>query len=175
MTRGQLTKFASLNDVIRLERRRDLHSRCLCSRDSVAPMSSGLGNNVKAGKLTFTQHKGRNRKPKKLVLPILPALQTVIDASPCGDLTFLVNDFGKPFTDAGFGNKMRKWCDQAGLRHCSAHGVRKAGATIAAENGHHQTTHGDLRLGVDSASGNLYARRRTDANGCRIEAREPKA
>ena len=26
-------------------------------------------------------------------------------------------------------------CDEAGLKHCSAHGLRKAGAAIAAENG----------------------------------------
>ena len=90
---------------------------------------------VKRGKLTFTQHKGRNRKPKRLVLPILPALQAVIDQSQCGDLTFLVTEFGKAFSDAGFGNKFREWCDQAGLPHCTAHGLRKAGATIAANNG----------------------------------------
>jgi integrase len=90
---------------------------------------------VKGGKLTFTQWKGRNRKPKRLQLPILPALQRIIDASPCGDMTFLVNDLGRPFTDAGFGNKMRDWSNQAGLPGRTAHGVRKAGATIAAENG----------------------------------------
>jgi site-specific recombinase XerD len=50
-------------------------------------------------------------------------------------MTFLINDLGRPFTDAGFGNKMHDWCDQAGLPECAAHGVRKAGATIAAENG----------------------------------------
>jgi integrase len=87
------------------------------------------------GKITFTQFKGRNRKPKRLVLPILTALQQVIDASPCGDLAFLVNDLGRPFTDAGFGNKFREWCDRAGLHHCTAHGLRKAGATVAANNG----------------------------------------
>ena len=90
---------------------------------------------VRGGKITFTQHKGRNRKPKKLTLPVLPALQEIIDATPCGDLTYLVNDFARAFTDAGFGNKFRDWCDQAGLHHCSAHGLRKAGATIAANNG----------------------------------------
>ena len=90
---------------------------------------------AKGGKLTFTQHKGRNRKPKRLTLPILPALHRVMDGTGCGDLTFLVNDWGRPFTDAGFGNKFRDWCNQAGLRHCSAHGLRKAGATIAANNG----------------------------------------
>ena len=87
------------------------------------------------GKLTFTQHKGRNRKPKRLTLPVLPALQSIIDASPCGDLTYLINDLGRAFTEAGFGNKFRDWCNQAGLRHCTAHGLRKAGATIAANNG----------------------------------------
>jgi hypothetical protein len=30
---------------------------------------------------------------------------------------------------------MRDWCDQAGLPQCSAHGLRKAAATVAAENG----------------------------------------
>jgi len=87
------------------------------------------------GKITFTQFKGRNSKPKRLVLPILEPLQKIMDASPCGDLAFLVNDLGRPFTDAGFGNKFREWCNQAGLRNCSAHGLRKAGATIAANNG----------------------------------------
>jgi integrase len=90
---------------------------------------------VRGNTITFTQYKGRNREPKQLTLPILPALQEVIDSTPCGDLTFLVNDLGRPFTDAGFGNKFREWCDQAGLHHCTAHGLRKAGATIAANNG----------------------------------------
>jgi integrase len=90
---------------------------------------------VKSGRLSFTQFKGRKKKPKRLTLPILPALQRVIDAAPCGDLTFLVNDWNRPFTDAGFGNKMRDWCDAAGLPHCSAHGLRKAGAVAAANAG----------------------------------------
>jgi integrase len=90
---------------------------------------------VRDGKIAFTQFKGRNIKPKRLVLPILPALQKIIDASPCGDLAFLVNELGQPFTDAGFGNRFREWCNQAGLRNCSAHGLRKASATIAANNG----------------------------------------
>jgi len=89
---------------------------------------------LKSGRLTFTQHKGRNRKPKRLTLPILPALQRIIDASPCGELTFLVNEWGRPFTDAGFGNWFRDRCVEAGVPG-RAHGLRKAGATIAANNG----------------------------------------
>lgn len=85
--------------------------------------------------LHFTPAKGRGRHAKPQAIPILPALERVIEATPSGHMTFLVTDFGKPFTAAGFGNRFRKWCDEAGLKHCSAHGLRKAGATIAAENG----------------------------------------
>jgi integrase len=90
---------------------------------------------VRNGSLQFTQHKNRNRRPIRLQLPILPALQTAIEAGPTGDLAFMVNKLGRAFTANGFGNKMRQWCDEAGLPHCSAHGLRKAGATLAAEKG----------------------------------------
>jgi integrase len=89
---------------------------------------------ARAGKLSFTQYKGRNRRPKRLTLPILPSLQRMIDATACGDLTFLMNDWGRPFTDAGFGNWFRDRCVEAGVPG-RAHGLRKAGATIAANNG----------------------------------------
>jgi len=73
--------------------------------------------------------------PKRRKLPILAPLRGVIDATPSAGMFYLLTKFGRPFTSNGFGNKFRGWCDQAGLHHCSAHGLRKAGATIAAENG----------------------------------------
>src|SRR5262249_18180925 len=85
--------------------------------------------------LTFTQQKNRKRKPISLSIPMVPALREIIAASPCGDLTFLVTEFGRPFMAAGFGNKFREWCDQAGLQHCSEHGLRKATAARLAELG----------------------------------------
>ena len=90
---------------------------------------------LRDGCINFTQYKNRNRKPILLSIPITQALQEVISASPCGDLTFLVTDFGRPFSAAGFGNKFRFWCNQAGLPHCSAHGLRKAAAARLAELG----------------------------------------
>ncbi len=68
-------------------------------------------------------------------LPILPELQAVLDATPVGNMTFLVTELGGPFTPDGFGNWFRDRGNDAGLTHCSAHGLRKAGATIAAGNG----------------------------------------
>jgi site-specific recombinase XerD len=46
-----------------------------------------------------------------------------------------VNDQGRAFTIAGFGNKMREWCDAAELPQCSSHGLRKASAVAMAESG----------------------------------------
>ena len=90
---------------------------------------------VKDGWLTLTQTKNKNRKPVTLSIPVLSELQEVIDQTKIGNLSFIVTEFGKPFTSNGFGNWFRKRCDEAGLQHCSAHGLRKAGAAIAAENG----------------------------------------
>jgi integrase len=85
--------------------------------------------------LAFTQQKNRKRKPVTLWLPIIPDLEEIMAASPLGELTFLVSAFGNGFTEAGFGNWFRDRCDEAGLEGYSAHGVRKAGATQAAERG----------------------------------------
>jgi integrase len=90
---------------------------------------------IRDGWLHFTQHKNRKRKPVSLQIPIVPELQNIIDASPTGDLTFVVTERGKPFSDAGFGNRFRRWCDEAGLKQCSAHGLRKVASARLAEKG----------------------------------------
>ena len=96
----------------------------------------GLGRQMENdGWLRFTETKGRSLKVKQQELPILPVLRNVLDATPSGHLTYLVTTYGKPFTSNGFGNWFRKRCDEAGLPYCTAHGLRKAGATIAANNG----------------------------------------
>lgn len=70
-----------------------------------------------------------------LVIPVAPELAAAIAASPSGNLTFLVTRTGTPFTAAGFGNHFRDWCNEAGLPHCSAHGLRKAICRRLAEAG----------------------------------------
>ena len=96
----------------------------------------GFGlQHVREGQLHFTQGKGSTRRPVTLTIPILPELQQVIDATKTGQMVFLASQLGRPFTSNGFGNRFRKWCNAAGLSNCSAHGLRKTGATIAAENG----------------------------------------
>ena len=96
----------------------------------------GLGRQMeRAGTLSFKEAKGQAQRVKQRDIPVLPELRRVLDATPSGHLTYITTVFGKPFTPAGFGNWFRRRCNEAGLKHCSAHGLRKAGATIAADNG----------------------------------------
>jgi integrase/recombinase XerD len=90
---------------------------------------------VRNGRVRFTQAKNEHRAPVEVDVPLHPKLGTTIAATRSGHLTFLVTEYGKPYTAAGFGNAMRDWCDQANLHHCSAHGLRKACATALAEAG----------------------------------------
>lgn len=90
---------------------------------------------IKDGWLLLRQWKNRNHTPVDIELPVLPELRSALAASPTGNLAFLVTEYGKPFSAAGFGNWFRERCNEAGLKECSAHGLRKAGATRAAEAG----------------------------------------
>ncbi len=90
---------------------------------------------VKDGRITFIPQKTSTTTRKTLRLPLLDVLQKVLDASPLGVRAFLETEYGVPFTANGFGGWFRDRCDEAGLTHCTAHGLRRAGATFAAENG----------------------------------------
>jgi integrase len=85
--------------------------------------------------LCVVQDKQRDRNAKWIRIPILPALRKVIDGSPTGDLTFLVSERCAPYSTSRIGTAIKGWCRDAGLPHCSAHGLHKTGATIAAVNG----------------------------------------
>ncbi len=87
--------------------------------------------NIRDKRLVITQQK----TGAVVSLPILPRLAESILAAPNKGLVFLVTEYGAPFSDGGLGNKMRQWCDDAGLPNCSAHGLRKAAARRLAEAG----------------------------------------
>lgn len=96
------------------------------------------GDTVRMGR----QHVGENnirvtqgKTGAQLVIALHPELKAVLDELPLNNLSFLTTAYGKPFTAAGFGNAFRDWCDAAGLKERSAHGLRKAAARRLAEAG----------------------------------------
>ncbi len=73
--------------------------------------------------------------PVEVDLPVLPPLEEALQSVDHDHLTFLVTHTGNSYSVKGLGNRMRSWFDMVGLPHCSAHGIQKAGAVIAAEGG----------------------------------------
>jgi integrase len=71
----------------------------------------------------------------EVTLPLLPVLAQTLAVGPCGDLAFIAGESGRPLTKESFGNLFRKACRAAGLENRSAHGLRKAAATRAANAG----------------------------------------
>ena len=69
-----------------------------------------------------------------IAIPILPQLQEIIDQSPVGRVTLIARHDGLPMVKEGFGNWFSDASRVAGVPG-SCHGLRKAGATRAAESG----------------------------------------
>lgn len=89
---------------------------------------------VKNGVIRYKPKKSES-KGTVVEVPVLPELVEELERTPSGQLTFLQTVHGKPRSVGGFGNWFKARCMEAGLPQCSAHGLRKAGATMAAENG----------------------------------------
>jgi integrase len=131
---------------------------------------------AKDGWLRFVPKKTRHKRQQPSEKPILPVLADIIARSPTGALTYLETEYGRPFTAAGFGNWFRARCDEAGLPRCSAHGLRKAGATIAAENGATDRQLMALYDWTTAAQANVYTeaanRKRMAGEAARLVARD---
>jgi len=119
------------------------------------------------GKLVFSETKGSARIVKTHELPILPPLRKSIDATPIGNLIYLVTAWGRPHSAKAFGNWFKTRCREAGLEGLSAHGLRKLGAQRCAEAGASEHQLMALFGWSDPQQAALYTRK---ANRARLEA-----
>jgi integrase len=69
-----------------------------------------------------------------VTIPILPVLAETLAAGPCGDLSYIAGSRGRPMAKTSFSNEFAIACRAAGVSG-SAHGLRKLGATRAANAG----------------------------------------
>lgn len=104
-----------------------------CRREDVIRIGR---QHIRDGRLRYVQAKNEHRKPVAIDMPIPAALREVLDRAPTGTLTFITKANGAPVAYPSFGGLFARWCREAGLpKHCSAHGLRKAHATILANLG----------------------------------------
>ncbi|WP_234905822.1 tyrosine-type recombinase/integrase [Affinirhizobium pseudoryzae] len=84
--------------------------------------------------LRFTAYKARNRFPVEIESRLTPELIEALQKTPTGS-SYIMNARNASFTIESFGNAFKRWCVEAGLLECSAHGLRKAAAVAYAESG----------------------------------------
>ncbi len=92
----------------------------------------------------------QDKAPHEVVeMPMPDAL--LAEVKTHGNMTYLLNSFGAPFSHAGLGNKFRDWCNQAGLKDRSLHGVRKGLSAVLTGAGA-TSTEIDVLLGHEMGS-----------------------
>ncbi|TCU20876.1 phage integrase family protein [Rhizobium azibense] len=109
--------------------------------------------------------KNRNRTPVDIEIAIHPILEGVLATHKITALTYLVTEFGKPFSVKGLGNRISDWWRQAGMPHLTSHSVRKGLATDVA---HNEATDNMLEAMFgwkDAKTSKIYTR---DANRARL-------
>ena len=87
------------------------------------------------GTIKYIQEKNKAKNPSEINVAMSPFLQRAIDTVETGEFTFLITHHGKPYSKEGFGNQFKNWLEQAGVMGKNTHGVRKAFASWAAEDG----------------------------------------
>jgi integrase len=126
------------DDIAAYEKRWPIGTRQRVWLDVLVYTGLRRGDAVRFGRQHIRNGVGSIKTEKNntpVTLPILPVLAKTLEAGPCGDLTFISGENGRPLTKESFGNLFRKACRAAGLRDRSAHGLRKAAATRAANAG----------------------------------------
>jgi integrase len=86
---------------------------------------------IRNGRVAFTQQKTGGA----VDLPILDELATELALAPKEALAYILTEYGKTFSQKGYGNWFNEKARGAGLVALTAHGIRGGAATIAAENG----------------------------------------
>jgi len=98
---------------------------------------------------------------------MLDVLKRTLDAGPTGDLAFICTAQGKPYVKEALGNAFKDACRAAGILDKSAHGLRKAAATRAADNG--ATAHELMAIfgWKDIKEAEIYTRAANRTAGCK--------
>ena len=151
----------SIEDVLKYEERWPIGTRERVMLDVFLYTGLRRGDAAKVGRPHVRNGtiSIQTEKTKQWVhIPLLDVLKCTLDAGPTGDLTFNATPVGRPYAKESFGHAFKDACKAAGILDKSAHGLRKAAATRAADNG--ATAHELMAIfgWVDIKEAEIYTR-----------------
>ncbi len=127
----------TVDEVLQYQERHPLGTQARLALDVLLYTGFRRGDAVKLGKQHIRNGVITYRATKnslEVYPPVLGPLAESIAATRTGDLVLLCTTQGKPWVKESFGAWFAEQCIAAGVPG-RAHGLRKAGATFAAENG----------------------------------------
>jgi integrase len=96
----------------------------------------GRRNEIEIDGVRAIRWQPKKKGSAEVIIPMMPPLYRASRAANVLGETYLLTDYGKPFkSPEGLRNRMSKWCDQAGLKGLSSHGIRKATGHLLAHEG----------------------------------------
>ncbi|MCJ8139489.1 site-specific integrase [Falsirhodobacter halotolerans] len=96
----------------------------------------GRGHEVQRDGITWLEWQPGKKGSAPVTLPMAPPLQRAVRNMVVQGETYLLSERGRPFgTVESLRQRVRRWCDAAGLVERSSHGLRKALAELLAEVG----------------------------------------
>lgn len=150
-------------DILRFEERWPIGNRERVMLDVYCYTGLRRGDAARVGpghvhKGTITLATEKSQGQTIVHLPLLDVLKRTIEAGPTGKRSFICTAAGNPFKKESLGNVFKDACIAAGILNKSAHGLRKAAATRAADNG--ATAHELMAIfgWVDIKEAEIYTR-----------------
>jgi integrase len=96
----------------------------------------GRANEFQRDGLTWLQFQPRKKGSALVEIPMMPPLYKATREQVVIGEAYVLTALGRPFqSPEGLRNRVRAWCDEAGLPERSSHGIRKAVAELLAEMG----------------------------------------
>jgi integrase len=111
--------------------------------------------NVNGNRISYT----RGKTGVGATFPILPELMAELRHVPHDHMLFLTHSGGRPYKKESLGNWFKDRCKDAGLPHCSLHGLRKARATNAANAGGSEREVGALLAHKGTQQAAIYTKK----------------
>ncbi|MDF1685310.1 MAG: tyrosine-type recombinase/integrase [Parvibaculaceae bacterium] len=96
----------------------------------------GRSNEFMRGDIRAIGWQPQKKGSASVEIPMLPPLYRATRAVSVVGETYLLKENGQPFSSPeGLRNRLKKWCDAAGIGHLSSHGIRKAAGHLLAQEG----------------------------------------
>jgi hypothetical protein len=123
---------------------------------------------MRDGVIRFVPQKTKRKKMHAIEIPVAPELAKIIAATSTGDMTFLMTEWGKPFTF--------EWIRQLVSRPLQRRRAASMQRARIAQGGRDDrsrarrdrpSAYGDVRLGERPAGDDLHGRRGSQAPRCR--------